>query len=338
MGLDARQLPAHLLPAPDWPQGTWWNPSGYRSARARARLMYAFMALQVALYLAMGIYAALNFDEGVEALVSLSSTTSATYYSSLPPIDAFSLILSYLPFPLFVAVSVAQLAWLSRSVDNTWYLLGGTSQWSPGWAIGWWFIPFANFVMPFLVVSDLNRRMARGVGRPLFGLLLTWWLSGFIIFGIAMVFFFAVVFPIFMPEFIPTEPFPAPGEFPFPTITEAEAVAIGVWGISVQLVGLIPLTLTFIVYRRIQRFAEQREPYAVPPPPPSWLAPRPPQWGPPPPPPQWGPPPGAPPQWRPPPGAPPPGAQTQREQTPDTQPPAQWDPPPGSPPRDTQGG
>jgi hypothetical protein len=28
-------------------------------------------------------------------------------------------------------------------------------RFSPGWAVGWWFIPFANLVMPYLTVREL---------------------------------------------------------------------------------------------------------------------------------------------------------------------------------------
>jgi hypothetical protein len=31
----------------------------------------------------------------------------------------------------------------------------GELKYSPGWAVGWWLIPFANIVMPFLTVREL---------------------------------------------------------------------------------------------------------------------------------------------------------------------------------------
>ena len=310
MAIDARQLPQHLLPEPGWGEGNWWNPSGYRSARVRARVMYVAMAVQAALVVATAVYYIVTFDRTIELFISTYSPRPGQLNFGLTPIDTPSIILGYLAFPIFIGVAIAQLAWLSRSVDNSWYLLGGTPNWSPGWSIGWWFIPGANLVMPFLVVNDLNRRMAKGTGRPLFGLLLTWWLSGFVLFGIFMVLIFTFAFE----ALLPTGPLPSdPTEFPVPS--EAEVRNLYLVSIAAQAAGLIPLVLTFVVYRRIQRFAEQRERYALPPPPPTWYAPPPPPPGP------WPPPAGGP--WQ---GPPPP---TGSWQSPPIQPPP---PVPSSPP------
>ncbi len=74
----------------------------------------------------------------------------------------------------YILAAIAYLAWLSRSVDVTPRLGGGTPSVTPRWAIGWWFIPFANLVKPYLIVADLYRRMApvAGIGT---GIVLAWW-------------------------------------------------------------------------------------------------------------------------------------------------------------------
>jgi len=49
------------------------------------------------------------------------------------------------------------LLWIHRAYGNL-LLLGVQKQdlkYSPGWAVGWFFIPIANLVMPFLVVSEI---------------------------------------------------------------------------------------------------------------------------------------------------------------------------------------
>jgi hypothetical protein len=73
--------------------------------------------------------------------------------------------------------AIAVIAWLSRAVDNTPSLGGGTPAYTPRAAIYWWFIPFANFVMPYRVVADLWRRMAIQPERRGTVLVLTWWLA-----------------------------------------------------------------------------------------------------------------------------------------------------------------
>ncbi|MEK7252327.1 MAG: DUF4328 domain-containing protein [Actinomycetota bacterium] len=60
---------------------------------------------------------------------------------------------------------------------------GATGRsWSSGWAVGGWFIPFANFVIPKLVLNEIDRVSAvaaEGSGewrsRPLLSIANWWW-------------------------------------------------------------------------------------------------------------------------------------------------------------------
>jgi hypothetical protein len=89
---------------------------------------------------------------------------------------------------VFVALAVAFLMWLHRASKNL-RALGNPGQrieFTPGWAVGWFFIPFANLVMPYKAVrevwekSDPNVRtgddfmFARPSSAPL---LLGWWVT-----------------------------------------------------------------------------------------------------------------------------------------------------------------
>jgi hypothetical protein len=64
---------------------------------------------------------------------------------------------------LFLVVSltaVSFLAWIYRAHKNL-RALGATDlKYSPGWAIGWFFIPFLNLVRPYQVVSEIWRASA----------------------------------------------------------------------------------------------------------------------------------------------------------------------------------
>jgi len=66
-----------------------------------------------------------------------------------------------------LTVVVLIIVWLYQSykaVDA--HGVAGTS-WSAGWAVGGWFIPFANFVIPKLVVNEVDRISAAAVEGPL---------------------------------------------------------------------------------------------------------------------------------------------------------------------------
>ena len=79
---------------------------------------------------------------------------------------------------VLIVAAIAYVAWLSRSVENAPALGAGTPPHSPRGAIGWWFVPFASFVIPFQIVADLHDRLATATdsdrARPL---LIGWWLT-----------------------------------------------------------------------------------------------------------------------------------------------------------------
>jgi heme/copper-type cytochrome/quinol oxidase subunit 2 len=56
---------------------------------------------------------------------------------------------------LTVATIVLWCVWQFRAQANLRPLGAANLRYSPGWAVGWWFIPFANIVMPYLTVREL---------------------------------------------------------------------------------------------------------------------------------------------------------------------------------------
>jgi heme/copper-type cytochrome/quinol oxidase subunit 2 len=56
---------------------------------------------------------------------------------------------------LLVAAIVVWCVWQFRAQSNVRALGAANLRYSPGWAVGWWFVPFANIVMPYLTVREL---------------------------------------------------------------------------------------------------------------------------------------------------------------------------------------
>jgi heme/copper-type cytochrome/quinol oxidase subunit 2 len=56
---------------------------------------------------------------------------------------------------VILIAGVLWLIWQHRAHANLRALGVGELKYSPGWAVGWWFIPFANVVMPFLTMREL---------------------------------------------------------------------------------------------------------------------------------------------------------------------------------------
>jgi hypothetical protein len=73
---------------------------------------------------------------------------------------------------LSIAIFVLLIVFLYRASKNTELWNDTRRAWTPGWAIGGWFIPIANFVIPFLVARDIWRRTPDATKS---GALVVWW-------------------------------------------------------------------------------------------------------------------------------------------------------------------
>jgi len=56
---------------------------------------------------------------------------------------------------LFVGTAIFFLMWLHEAYVKLDALGAYKPEYTPGWAVGWFFIPFANLVMPYKVVDEL---------------------------------------------------------------------------------------------------------------------------------------------------------------------------------------
>ncbi len=97
-----------------------------------------------------------------------------------------------LDFLLTIAIAVVFIVWLWRVAKNAEVLGRQNPRFGPGWTIGGWFIPLANFVIPLLVVRDLWRGSDPAVppGDPNWrqgpgGVLVGWWWAAWLASGFA---------------------------------------------------------------------------------------------------------------------------------------------------------
>ncbi|MCU0506001.1 MAG: DUF4328 domain-containing protein [Chloroflexi bacterium] len=148
-------------------EGTWASP-GYRSSHVRGRAVLVILAA-----IALADLIAIRLDLGGVVLMAEAEAGTLTEETAVA-FDQLHAAVGLLQTGLLVASAVAFLAWLSRVVDNVPPLTGRTPQRGPRAAIGWWFVPVATLVVPFMIVSDTARRL-----RPTsdgMGLVLpAWW-------------------------------------------------------------------------------------------------------------------------------------------------------------------
>lgn len=60
-----------------------------------------------------------------------------------------------LQFPIFIATVIAFLLWEYRAHSNLNALKPENLEFTPGWAVGWWFVPFLNLFKPFQAMREI---------------------------------------------------------------------------------------------------------------------------------------------------------------------------------------
>jgi hypothetical protein len=99
-------------------------------------------------------------------------------------IDGWRQMLFLVRRGVIVFIAIVFLIWFYRAFKNL--VLGGVSnlRFSPAWAVGGFFIPFAFFVIPYMVMSELWKgsfalvdegSKATWRDRPLGGNVVSWW-------------------------------------------------------------------------------------------------------------------------------------------------------------------
>ena len=100
--------------------------------------------------------------------------------------DARQLIIALISIGVFIITGIFFLIWIYRANSNCCGFTTGNMEFTPGWSVGWYFIPFANLYKPYRVmkeiwnVSDNPDHWQSQSSSPL---LVSWWtlwlLSGF---------------------------------------------------------------------------------------------------------------------------------------------------------------
>lgn len=135
------------------PPGAVWTERGpvipYATARTRARWTMVF--LSVILIGSLASAGASWMHLGV-----LQKTLDGDFHQS--EIDASNLREGLIALVLLVAnigTIVSFLMWFHRAHRNLPALGAAEPRFSPGWAVGWWFIPFMNLFRPYQVAKEI---------------------------------------------------------------------------------------------------------------------------------------------------------------------------------------
>jgi hypothetical protein len=145
-------------------------PPPYRSAAQRARLAMIALLVVVAVEIA-----ALVADVGRVGITNRILRADTVSDGEVTASDTFVQLTAVLEIAVMIACAVLFLSWLHRVVANGPALGGRELRYTPGWAVGWWFVPVLNLVRPFQVVAEAWVVSARDPGAGLGLLLPAWW-------------------------------------------------------------------------------------------------------------------------------------------------------------------
>jgi hypothetical protein len=138
-----------------------------------------------------GLTVALTWLAGVEVLALLAHIGTLAYaLSKLNDFDDISSFNRYNDwrdahnaagtagswvFILAIAIFVVFVILMYRASKNTSLWTSERRRWAPGWTIGGWFIPFAWFVIPCMVMCEIWRRSASKDTKPGVARVVWWW-------------------------------------------------------------------------------------------------------------------------------------------------------------------
>jgi hypothetical protein len=105
--------------------------------------------------LAAGAQALLYANAAIAALAA--ALIFAGWYGKSGP----AALLAIAELALYVGCAIVFLIWLYRASSNARALGARDMMVTPGWAVGWYFVPLANLGMPYVTMRDLWKASAK---------------------------------------------------------------------------------------------------------------------------------------------------------------------------------
>lgn len=149
----------------------------YRTPNVRGLWTIVLLSVTGVLALANGVYWAVHigilkdYEQGLTGLARVQDSEHTAF-----ALAGFTIL-------MLIPTGIVWLLWQHRAHANLRALGVAGLRFSPRWAVGWWFIPFANIVMPYLAVRELWKASDPNAGpiewkAPGGAAIIGWWWAG----------------------------------------------------------------------------------------------------------------------------------------------------------------
>jgi len=110
---------------------------------------------------------------GFYEFYAYSTFAADVVVDDLLPADIISGLTGLVQFGLVLATNIIFFWWVHRSNTNLRALSGESLEFTPGWSVGWFFVPFANLWKPYQVMKEIWQVSHRGAtdAQPV----VVWW-------------------------------------------------------------------------------------------------------------------------------------------------------------------
>lgn len=130
--------------------------------------------LRVLLMINIAVYATAVLGGFFEYQAYMNLPTDVDLSGTVIPAEIVTVIIGLLQMILFIILAIVFLRWIYRMNKNLGALSGQPMRFTPGWSVGWYFIPFACLFKPYQAMKEIWEKSHKyGYGTD--SLLGLWW-------------------------------------------------------------------------------------------------------------------------------------------------------------------
>ena len=151
--------------------------SGVQSAHTRARIVLALLGLGLIFNL-LGIVSSMGQFTLLSSVRDGAEITDAQAAAN----DARQQGIALIQIAVFITTVIFWLLWQHRAYTNLTLVGSRDTEETPGWSVGYWFIPIINIFKPYQITAELWRKSELKNARDPIGglsgtpLVLAWWI------------------------------------------------------------------------------------------------------------------------------------------------------------------